>query len=502
MSQESIEICKKSIKKILENAGILDWMMQQKSIYIGGSIVSYLLCHKTFDDTMDTTNSLDMPHDIDIYTTNHVSSIRYFNANRNNFILSSVGGCIINFSCVNSKSNLRLQFITAEVDNFYDDVLGNYDCDLVCAGYNPHDGDVIIHERLTNACKSKIFNCYKHLSSKSRSEKLVRRAHSWYGGKINYIGSHFGRIDAYYGGVHNQSKSVLNMIISPKYIQLFYNLYKCVACGLQNKKLLCQDCNAKIIAKLNTIHAVKSSVILGGCNGFGKIIGNAFETNCIHTLKTSRFPSTATENEIKFILGSNASNELLERINSSNVFVMNATKTLDGNEKIWNNYIDDFDKSLLFDRIDTNVCGYAKFLNQLCESRNNILDNCHELNKLILVYTDANESKFNGKMIDCKHSELNIAKSGVKQLFYTNSALLAKLNVIVICYDPGWLSYHGISIEKKRSKSQNLIPPITSALGIIDIIDDVMSNFDVLLDDKKIIIDHDVYKFIQKKYSA
>lgn len=486
--------CKVLLKKILVNAGIYDWAKQQKSIYIGGSLVSYLMCHDTFDDINDVTDALDVPHDIDMYTTNHISSINSFNMNINNFIVSCIEGCIINFTCLNSKSKLHLQFITSEADDFYNDVLGNYDCDLVCVGYHPYDDELILHQRYLDACKNHLFNCYKHLSSISRSQKLEKRIQQWYGGRINFIGNEFGRMDAYYGGKTCElSKSVLNMIMPPKYIQLFYDMYKCISCGIQNKKLLCQKCSNEIISSV--VYAPpKSAIVLGGCNGFGKIIGDVFASHDVDIFRTSRFPHK--ENEIEFVLGLDASSGLIDKINSSDILIMNATKTLDGDEAIWNQYIDDFDQPLLFDRIDTNVCGYVKFLDQLCQSRIQKLQNNNKLNNLIIIYTDANESKFDRKMTDCKHLELNVAKAGVKQIFYTNSSLFAKLNIITVCYDPGWLSYHGISIEKKRAKSNDLIPPNISALGILSISSYVLEKFEELIMCKNIIFDYDVYKFI------
>lgn len=492
-----IDKCTSAIIQTLRAAGIYDWLKSQPSMYIGGSLVSYLMCHDHIMSEKITHDDNTIPHDIDMYTTNHISSINNFNQNIDHFIVDGIQGCIINFSCVNHSNNLHLQFITAEVDNFYDDVLGNYDCDLVCVGYHPFDDTLILHHRYVNACKTHVFNCYKHLSSVSRGDKLNTRAKLWYGGTLKFIGGEFGRIDAYYDCQNSDlSKSITNIITPPKYIQLFYNLYKCVKCGIQNKKLLCTICSSKILSSHNANKLIHSAIVIGGCNGLGKIIGDTFTSNNLDVTRTSRFPNS--ESDMKFILGTDISCELMEKINSTQILVMNATKTLDNNESVWNHYIDDFDISLLYDRIDTNVCSYVKFIKQLCEYRIQLIESEKSLNKLVLIYTDANESKFEGKMCDCKHLELNIAKSGVKQIFYTNAPLLAKLNIIVVCYDPGWLSYHGISIEKKRAKSVDLIPPVISSLGILDIATTTYNNFEKLLLSKSVIFDHDVYKFINK----
>lgn len=79
-------------------------------------------------------------------------------------------------------------------------------------------------------------------------------------------------------------------------------------------------------------------------------------------------------------------------------------------------------------------------------------------------------------MVDGKHLELNMAKASTKQIFYTNSSIFQKLNMQVICYDPGWLSYHGISIENKKANTQHLIPPEIASYGIIYTVS--MSNID------------------------
>jgi hypothetical protein len=60
---------------------------------------------------------------------------------------------------------------------------------------------------------------------------------------------------------------------------------------------------------------------------------------------------------------------------------------------------------------------------------------------------------------DGKHLELNLAKTAFKQIFYTNATILGSLGIITVFYDPGWLSYHGISVDKIASKSKSLIPP-------------------------------------------
>jgi hypothetical protein len=155
---------------------------------------------------------------------------------------------------------------------------------------------------------------------------------------------------------------------------------------------------------------------------------------------------------------------------------------LDNDESVWNTTLDKFNVSLLMDRINTNVLGYVQFIRELLEHRRIT----GQMRQLQIVYVDANESKYEGKMIDGKHLELNIAKASVKQIFYTNANLFKKLNMAIICYDPGWLSYHGVSIEKKRSKSKHLISPEITSLGLLWNIEKKYNN----------IIDCSVYDYI------
>ena len=177
--------------------------------------------------------------------------------------------------------------------------------------------------------------------------------------------------------------------------------------------------------------------------------------NCQNDHMTIQFDLTKSINPI-----------IWDKINMSDVLILNATKTLDEHEDTWNTTLDTFDYSLLIDRINTNVVGYVNFVKQLLHFRQK-----SDLSKVLtIIYVDANESKCIGKMSDGKHLELNIAKAAVKQIFYTNANNFTKLNMNVMCYDPGWMSYHGVSIEKKRSNSKCLIPPNIVALGVLWVI--------------------------------
>lgn len=482
------------IIQILKEFGLFEWFHHDESIYVGGSMLSYILSHdsKTQSQSTPQVNKYNTPHDIDIYTTNHVNTIRFFNEHKKDFDVMSTNGCIINFTHKERKNNLYAQLITSEVDDFYSDVLGNYDCDLVCIGYHPASNNVIIHKRLRDAISSKKFKCYKHLSSENRSEKLEYRIKTWYDSEIEYVGEEFGRFDAYYDDCE-QSIQTFVASVPPKYIQLFYNLYKCIGCNKQNKLLLCEECRDRMQPVNHELDTSVNVTILGGLNGFGKIIGDTYDLFANSVIRTSRDPKCV----YSFVLGRQASEKLIHNMMESDIVIMNATKTLDGDESVWNTTLSTFDTELLDDRIETNVYGYAKLLDQICKYRIAQLENNMELKRIVIVYTDANESKFTGKMVDCKHLELNIAKAGVKQIFYTNAYLFAKLNMLVMCYDPGWLSYHGISIEKKKARSPTLIPPNISANGIIFFANKMLLEFEQCMKQKQVIVDYSVYDYIK-----
>lgn len=493
INETNLEHVKHTIQHILKKMGLYDWFHQDPSIYIGGSQISYILSHPTYVDSIENDTSHEMPHDIDVYTTNHVNMIRNFDIYKANFNQISYSGCIITFNILNNP--LSVQLITAEIDNFYDDVLGNYDCDLVCIGYHPASDQVIIHERFKDAISSRIFYGYKHLSSIQRSSKLEHRVKSWYHSDLRFIGEDFGRMDEYYSSKCQSIESFM-IRVPPKYTQLFYNLYNCIRCHKKTPLLLCEDCRMTIY-KIRQHQSDTDISVIGGCNGLGKIIGDTYEPVCRSVTRTSR-EVTSNPNLFQFSLGHEISVELMTRLMSSDVIVMNATKTLDNDERVWNTTLPTFNKDLLYDRIETNVCGYVKLITTICQYRITKLDDGHPLKKLVIVYTDANESKFDGKMVDCRHLEINVAKAGVKQIFYTNSYLFAKLNMLVVCYDPGWLSFHGISIEQKKAKSPKLIPPVISSKGIIYIANKMLRKFDRYMKKKKFIREYSVYDYINK----
>jgi NAD(P)-dependent dehydrogenase (short-subunit alcohol dehydrogenase family) len=251
--------------------------------------------------------------------------------------------------------------------------------------------------------------------------------------------------------------------------------------------------------------------VVGGINGFGKIVSSEFlEHGCMVRATGRNAGRSEAIDALYKELGRNdsATNPygefaydltkpgvpptLLDHIaTKTDILVLNATKTLDEDESVWNTTLGTFNKSLVLDRITVNLFGYVEFLNHVLRAR----WAAGTTKPMVVVYVDANESKFDGKMVDGKHLELNVAKAAVKQVFYTNAKLFTKLNMAVLCYDPGWLSLHGVSIEKKRAHSSRLIPPTIAARGIIKLAAGVLSRSADVVDEP--IHDCSVYEFIK-----
>ena len=162
--------------------------------------------------------------------------------------------------------------------------------------------------------------------------------------------------------------------------------------------------------------------------------------------------------------------------------------------KDWNTTIEEFDEKILNDRINVNLYGYVKLIQRIIKDRRN----CKILKPCVLVFMDANESKYMNKSIDGKHLEINMVKSAVKQIFYTNARLFSSLNMITLCYDPGWVTYHGNMIhEPPYVDIHNIfIDANISVLGLLYYMDNILKDFDDLMLKKDYISDKSVYDYI------
>ena len=82
----------------------------------------------------------------------------------------------------------------------------------------------------------------------------------------------------------------------------------------------------------------------------------------------------------------------------------------------------------------------------------------------------------------------------VKFCIYTNANIMAGLGIVFVCWDCGWCSFHGISVDKIASKSKYLVPPKLSAIALISYISQL--DIDKLYADKKFIHDMTFYKCV------
>lgn len=484
--------CTKMIMDILSKIGIYDVIKQDSSLYVGGSLPSFIVSQQ-----LSNKNDEIVCNDIDLYTTNYVKTLHHLSKYFGNKI-TSIKRTGVNITFILKNTTMPIQIITSEFKSFYDDILGNYDCTLVSVGFYPYKNEFMTHKKFTDDLVNKQFICYYEKTSPKRIIKLTERAKKWFDAQIKIEKQLVEDVFRPYYKRSQMINSLQDIVSPPNYIQLYYNKYNCIRCDDQQIYLMCKKCvdivEHKIIKSCNN-DKNKRITILGGANGFGNVIKNVTNEvmNKSNVYVTTRHPSKRKK-EMKYVLGEPMSEELTDQMLNSDIIVLNAYSTLEGDEKIWTTTIDNFDEKLALEKFTVNTIGYAKFLKQFVQERKKQISKHNLTNNIIMIFMDANESKFKGKLSDGKHLELNMAKTATKQVFYTNANLLASLGIITICYDPGWLSYHGISVDKIESKSKYLIPPRTSALCMIDIINNV--DVDNCIDNKNVIFDRSVYDVV------
>lgn len=483
--------CVDLIDYFLNNAGILLSLKNDSSAYVGGSLPSFILSQVISGKTDDCPCN-----DIDVYTTNYVKTVRNISKICNGHINKVVKtGVNISFELGN---NIPVQVITSEFESFYDDILENYDSDLVSVGYFPYKSEFYVHKRFMNALQNKCFSVMYEKSNQKRIDKLTQRASDWFGSQMIIIKE---TADADFRPYFRGKKDVnyiQEIVKPPKYLQLYYDIYDCVSCGRKQQFLLCHTCRFTISSNIQKYNQIKGKniIVLGGVNGFGKIVAEVSQLFGNNTKITSRKPDSAIKNAYEFNLTEGFTEELLDHVMNADILILNAYSTLDSNEKIWLHTIDTFDEQLALDKFALNTLGYVKFMKQFISKRRELI-NTQKTKDMTLIFVDANESRLdNKKMMDGKHLELNLAKTATKQIFYTNANLLASLSVYTICYDPGWLSYHAIPVEQKKSKSQYLISPDISAKALFYKIGTV--DFENNIDNKKFIEDCSVYDVIDE----
>lgn len=524
----------KEINNFLKSEGQLDFFEQNDELYIGGSLPAYFLSKvlrkynyfkmtnyynreleesrseedakpikKTslkkseiprLTETKDTSKIKNIYNleinDIDIYTTN---SMKTLNTLHKTFEIKNREG--VNLMVLphdDSDRTKKMQFILAEVDNFYDEVLSSYDTEMIKVGYHPATQRLIVHNDFIRACIKNRFTIVNERTTKKRKEKIMDRIYGWFGYdfEIIEISKPFYHFSEYY--YSSASINIYKIGLPPKYLQLFIRKYKCLVTGKIQNKLISNEGDKILNDNFTNIRSGKTISITGGYRGLGGIIYKTLKYNGYKPFRTT---SRSFDEKVNFKLGKTPSQYVINKLLDSDVMILNAYSTLDGNELIWNTKLKNFSEKLALEKINTNTFGYIKFLKTLINYRYEKLKK-GDTHNIILVYMDASESKCEDKLQDGKHLELNIAKAATKQVFYTNASLLASLGIFTVCFDPGWLSYHGVSLEKKEAMSDKLIDPVTCSKGLMHYINSL--NIENLIKEKKFIHDVSFYDLIKE----
>ncbi len=462
---EQIDLVKTRIKDFLLSIKLLDILVGEPNIYIGGSFPS--LCFVS-----------GKPNDIDLYTKCSASTLRHFNANNHFLEIHSPVKTGVNITFKIDRSDISIQIITSEFNDFASDVLEEYDSNICKVGYHPATDTLIIHPEFEHGLVNKKFKVICERSNPTRITKLTTRALELFNSSIEIVK------DPAFEGTYRpywknkvKVESINSLVPSPPYIQLYANKYLCVGCKNKSTFLVCPKCKSELEHSFNKFNESnsqsrsKSIVVFGGIHGLGKIIADHAEAMGWKCYRTGREPSQEQLKSGKYFVFDLAFSKpidknLIKVCVQADYIIFNAYQTLEGDQSAWTTTLDTFNLELARHRFEVNCFGYIRLLQQIKKARTKYLSQ-GDFSDQIFVFMDANESKFSTKLLDGKHLELNMAKTACKQIFYTNAKVFAGLGVLTLCYDPGWLSYHGISVEQIKSKSKFLIPPNLSAQALL-----------------------------------
>lgn len=538
------------IETFLRNNNLYEFLSADPNIYIGGSLPFMCLSPIIHNFTIKTSSEID---DIDICTTNcpalinceikpsiEIGDIDIYTTNcpllmrniRKTFEPHSIVKTGVNIKFEIDETNIPIQIITSPFTDFKAEVLDEYDCGMVSVGYHPFSSKFVIHDNFIDQYNQGKFIVIHERSNPSRVKKLEKRAKELFG--LPLVEQRLDENTDYRPYWKNKVKvdSIHDVMPSPPYTQLYANKYHCVGCKRKQEYLVCAVCKLRLnnafdhTIKINNFtNKYKKVVVFGGLNGLGKIIAdeivqvyidaksinyNVVRTgrNGTNTNNTYKFDMSAyvdkltkvndiTKNNfyrynkssvIKNKTNQVLSKELLKKISEADLIIFNAYQTLENDQTVWTTNINTFDTDLSEDRFKTNCWGYVGLMQEIINERKKQIFTQDQ----VFVWMDANESKFETKLSDGKHLELNMAKTACKQIFYTNATVLASLGIICICYCPSWLSYHGISVDKIAPKSKYLVPPSLSAKALISYV----SKLDInqLYEEKKFIHDMTFYK--------
>jgi len=474
------------MEDFLREIKLYDLLKNNKFLYIGGSLPSYIRC-----PNFDKKKIMDVVDDIDIYTKN-TELLYVFGKNSGLFEKNFEYKTTISIKF----NNVKLHFITPYFDNFKKDILDTCDTTLVGVGYHPATSQYIYSDKYIKSLSKKCFIITDKNFTTKRRNKLISRIKKWY--EFDYVEC---KGPEYNFDLYASSTSYLNItncIILPKYTQIFGNKFDCLYCiKTLSSNLICKKCIRIIYLFSENKIRNKYIFILGGFSGLGSHIRQKLNCSSNHITFTS---SQNRKGSIKYnlydgeynLITSDDINTLKYNIcNNTDIYILNAFKTTSDYDDSWNTTILNFDRDILEDRLHCNVFGYVNFVRNLIKTRSISIKN----KPVVLVFMDANESKYKNKMVDGKHLEINMVKSAVKQIFYSNSKLLASLNIITICYDPGWLSSENIKMSKKDSI---LIDTDISINGLFYFINETMANFQNLMNKKIYIFDRSVYNYIDR----
>ncbi len=520
MEQINLEKSTLIIKTFLKNNYIWDFLSYDPNIYIGGSLPFMCLSPKIKDSSKLQVG------DIDIYTKN--CPLLFRNINKC-FKISNIVKTGVNVKFEIGSTDLPIQIITSSFDDFNLEVLDEYDCGMVAVGFHPFTSQFIISNRFIEQLESKQFVVIHERTNPSRVKKLKTRASELFNAKLVEI-----RLDSttdYRPYWKNKVcvNTICDLMPSPPYTQLYANKYHCLGCKEKQKYLICNQCQLKLSEHFKSLIEInnfaskyKRVVVFGGLNGLGKIIADEIiivSENSVELVRTGRaggtnintYPFDLEKYADKYqnsmskydFTGIKSSDKksvidsgLLEKILQADLVIFNAYQTLEGDQTIWNTNLDTFNPELSEKRFKINCWGYTGLLQEILQARKKLISNEENdiIQDQIFVWIDANESRFDGKLSDGKHLELNMAKTACKQIFYTNANQMASMGILTLCWDCGWCSFHGISVDKIASKSKYLVPPKLSSQALIAYISSL--DIEQLYLEKKFIHDMTFYKCV------
>jgi len=533
------------IKQFLQNNLLLDFLSADPNIYIGGSLPFMCLSPK-----ISSVDELDVG-DIDIYTTN--CPLLFRNINQKFKITNIIKtGVNVKFDIQKNKNKAKnlvpVQIITSPFEDFESEILDEYDCGMVAVGFHPNSSQFVIHPRFTEQLKRGVFEVIHERSNPSRVKKLTDRADKLFDAKLIEIKLDSNTDYRPYWKNKQEICCLNDVLPSPPYIQLYANKYFCLGCKEKQDHLICKFCQVRISNSfLNTIKTnnfatkYKRIVVFGGLNGLGKIMADEIieiTSNSVNLIRTGRNGGQQTNTysfdltdyiwkfnckdeilknydkysdnkfkgkKLKDILkdddlwNNNKINpELMNKIIKADLVIFNSYQTLEGDQSIWNTTLNTFNAPLSEKRFKINCWGYVGLIQEIFNERKKFIQSRLKFEPVgdqIFVWIDANESRFDGKLSDGKHLELNMAKTACKQIFYTNANVMAGLGILFLCYDCGWCSYHGISVDKIASKSTYLVNPKLTSNALIA----YLSTLDInqLYMEKKFIHDMTFYKCVE-----